>query len=144
MDYYIITRTVYYKENGESYTETFTTDNSDETHYTFDDRLPGETHTYYVQSYRLGYVSEPSNVITIDATGITGIEADKPLQVLAMEGAILIKCSEDVGHATIYDMSGRAVRHIDNLQDDMVIELPRGIYLLKTATSRTAWKVAVR
>ena len=144
VDYYIITRTVYYKENGESYTETFTTDNSDETHYTFDDRLPGETHTYYVQSYRLGYVSEPSNVITIDATGITGIEADKPLQVLAMEGAILIKCSEDVGHATIYDMSGRAVRHIDNLQDDMVIELPRGIYLLKTATSRTAWKVAVR
>ena len=61
-----------------------------------------------------------------------------------MEGGILIKCSEDVGRAVIYDMAGRLVRDIDNLQDDMVIELPRGIYLLKTATSRNAWKIAIR
>ena len=102
------------------------------------------THTYYVQSYRLGYTSEPSNVITIDMSGLTGIEADKPLQVLTMDGGFLIKCSEDVGEAAIYDMSGRIVRRIDNMQDDMVIELPRGIYLLKTSTCRTAWKIAVR
>ena len=89
-------------------------------------------------------MSEPSNVITIDTSGLTGIEADKPLQVLAMDGGILIKCSEDVGSATVYDMAGRAVRHIDNLMDDMIIELPRGIYLLMTSTSRSAWKVAVR
>ena len=97
-----------------------------------------------MQSYRLGYVSEPSNVITIDMSGLTGIEAEKPLQVLNMEGAILIKCSEDVGRAVIYDMAGRIVTSIDNLRDDMVIDLPRGIYLLKTATSRTAWKIAVQ
>ena len=144
VDYYIITRTVYNKNTGETRTETFTTDNGDITSYAFDDRQSGETHTYQVQSYRLGYTSEPSNVITIDMSGITGIEADKPLQVLQMDGAILIKCSEDVGHADIYDMAGRIVRHIDNLQDDMVIALPRGIYLLKTATCRTAWKIAVR
>ena len=41
-------------------------------------------------------------------------------------------------------MAGRAVRHIDNLHNDMVIDLPRGIYLLSTATSREAWKIAVR
>ena len=40
-------------------------------------------------------------------------------------------------------MAGRVVRHIDNLCNDMTISLPRGIYLLKTTTSRTAWKVAV-
>ena len=144
VDYYIITRTVYNKDNGESRTETFTTNNGEETSYTFDDRQVNESHTYSVQSYRLGYVSEPSNVITIDASGITGIEADKPLQVLAFEGGILIKCSENVGDAMVYDMAGRVVRHISDLKDDMVIELPRGIYLLKTATSRSAWKVAVR
>ena len=144
MDYYIITRTVYNKNTGETRTETFTTDNGDITSYTFDDRQPGETHTYQVQSYRLGYTSEPSNVITIDMSGLTGLEAEKPLQVLSMEGGILIKCSEDVGHATIYDMAGRIVVGIDNLQDDMVINLPRGIYLLKTATNRTAWKIAVQ
>ena len=144
VDYYVITRTVYNKENGDVRTETFNTDNGEETSYTFNDRQPGETHTYSVQSYRLGYMSEPSNVITIDTSGLTGIEADKPLQVLAMDGGILIKCSEDVGSATVYDMAGRAVRHIDNLKDDMIIELPRGIYLLMTSTSRSAWKVAVR
>jgi len=144
VDYYIITRTVYDKNTGATRSETFTTDNGDITSYAFDDRLPGETHTYQVQSYRLGYTSEPSNVITIDMSGITGIEADKPLQVLLMDGGFLIKCSEDVGRAIIYDMAGRIVRDIPNLQDDMIIELPRGIYLLKTATSHTAWKIAVR
>ncbi len=144
VDYYIITRTVYNRTTGESRTETFTTDNGDITSYSFDDREPDETHTYYVQSYRLGYTSEPSNVITIDMSGLTGIEAEKPLQVLTMDGGFLIKCSEDVGEAAIYDMSGRIVRRIDNMQDDMVIELPRGIYLLKTSTCRTAWKIAVR
>ena len=144
VDYYIITRTVFNKDSGESRTETFTTNNGEETSYTFDDRQANESHTYSVQSYRLGYVSEPSNVITIDASGLTGIEADKPLQVLAFEGGILIKCSENVGNATVYDMAGRVVRHISDLKDDMAIELPRGIYLLKTSTSRSAWKVAVR
>ena len=144
VDYYIITRTVYNKSTGDVRTEVFTTDDGATTSYAFNDRLPNETHTYYVQSYRLGYTSDPSNVITIDYTGITGIHADKPLQVLAMEGAILIKCSESVGQAIIYNVAGQEVCRIDDLNDDMVIELPRGIYLLKTATSREAWKVAVR
>jgi len=142
VDYYVITRTVY--NHNETRTETFTTDNGSTTTYAFDDRQPGETHTYYVQSYRLGYLSDPSNVITIDATGLTGVNADKPLQVLGRDGGILIKCSENVGTAIIYNMTGQAVRRIDNLQNDMTIDLPRGVYLLKTSTSRTAWKVAVR
>jgi hypothetical protein len=144
VDYYIITRTIYNKNTGETRTEVTTTDNSDITSYTFDDRQPDETHTYSVQSYRLGYISEPSNVITIDMSGLTGIEADKPLQVLTMDGGILIKCSEDVGQACIYNLAGQEICRIDNLKDNMVIELPRGIYLLKTATCRTAWKVAIR
>ena len=143
VDYYVITRTIYNKEDNTSLTEQFTTDDSDMTSYMFDDWHPGESHTYYVQSYRLGYMSEPSNVITIDFSGITGIEAEKPMQVLSMDGGILIKCSENVGPATVYDMAGRVVRHIDNLCNDMTISLPRGIYLLMTTTSRTAWKVAV-
>ena len=144
VDYYVVTRTVYNKDTGETRSWTYSTDNGDITSITFDDRMPGEVHTYFVQSYRLGYMSEPSNVITIDMSGITGLEADKPLQVLQMDGAILIKCSEDLGNAVIYDMAGRIVRRIDNLQNDMVIELPRGIYLLKTSTCRTAWKIAVQ
>ena len=144
VDYYVITRTVYNKQSGETSTATFNTEDGQTTSYTFNDRQPGETHTYSVQSYRLGYMSEPSNVITLDMSGLTGIEADKPLQVLATEGGILVKCSEDIGPATVYDMAGRAVRHIDNVENDMTIELPRGIYLLTTAHSHSAWKIAVR
>jgi len=144
VDYYVITRTVYNKERGEARTETFSTDDGGTTSYTFDDRQPGESHTYYVQSFRLGYMSSPSNVITLDMSGITGITADKPLQVLAIDGGILVKCSEDMGQACIYNIAGQEVVRIDNLKDDMIIELPRGIYLLKTATSRMAWKIAIR
>lgn len=144
VDYYIVTRNIYNKKTGDVRTEITNTDDGNTTSYAFADRQADETHTYSVQSYRLGYTSEPSNVITIDTSGLTGIEADKPLHVLSLEGGILIQCSEDVGEAAVFDMSGRVVRHIENLANDMVIELPRGIYLLKTATSRTAWKVAVR
>lgn len=144
VDYYIVTRNIYNKKTGDVRTEVTNTDDGNTTSYAFADRQADETHTYSVQSYRLGYTSEPSNVITIDTSGLTGIEADKPLHVLSIEGGILIQCSEDVGEAAVFDMSGRVVRHIENLANDMVIELPRGIYLLKTATSRTAWKVAVR
>lgn len=144
VDYYIITRSVYNKNSGDVRVEEFTTDDDNTTNFTFTDRQAGETHTYYVQSYRLGYMSEPSNVITIDATGLTGIQADKPLQVIPMEGGILVKCNEPVGSADVYDMAGRLVRHIDSLTDDTIIDLPRGFYLLTTSTSRQAWKVAVR
>ena len=144
VDYYIITRSVYNKSNGDVRTETFTTDDGSTTSFLFTDRQPGETHTYFVQSFRLGYISEPSNTITIDATGLTGIEADKPLQVIAIDGGILVKCSENVGNAVIYDLAGRIVRRIDSLTDDTIIELPRGVYLLKTSTNRSGWKIAVR
>ena len=144
VDYYIVTRTVFDRNSNETRTEAFTTTDGSTTSYSFDDRMPGETHTYFVQSYRLGYLSEPSNVITLDATGITGIQADKPLQLLSMDGGILVKTCEDLGSAIVYDMAGRVVHRIENLQNDMIIELPRGIYLLKTSTSRSAWKIAVR
>lgn len=144
VDYYVLTRSVYNKTTGEVRTETFSTDDGNTTSFLFEDRQPDETHTYYVQSYRLGFMSAPSNVITIDTSGITGLEADKPLQVLAIEGGILVKSSENLGGAYIYDMAGRIVRHIDNLTNDMTISLPSGIYLLKTTTSRNAWKIAVR
>ena len=143
VDYYIITRNIYNKKTGEVRTDVVNTEDDAVTSYAFTDRQPDETHTYSVQSYRLGYLSEPSNVITLDASGITGIEADKPLQVLAVDGGILVKCSESVGRASIYNIAGQEVKRIDNLKDDMVIELPRGIYVLKTSTSHNAWKVAV-
>ena len=144
VDFYVITRTVYSADNVAMRTEFFTTEDGSMTSYSFDDREHGEMHTYFVQSSRLGYLSEPSNVVTVDAAGITGIEADKPMQVLTVDGGILVKCSEDVGTAVVYDMAGREVCRVNHVSDDTVIELPRGFYLLKTSTSHNAWKVAVR
>lgn len=44
------------------------------------DRDPNVTETYSVQSSRLGYLSEPSNVITVAAgASVIGIQADQPL-----------------------------------------------------------------
>jgi len=143
VDYYIVTRTIYTPSTGESWTDVYTTDDADETSHQFTDRHLGEVHTYSVQAYRLGYTSDPSNVITIDATGITGVEADRPLQALTITGGLLLKCSEPLHGVCIYNMTGQLVRRFDMLTDDTTVQLQPGIYLITTPLQRTAIKVAV-
>ncbi len=143
IDYYLLTRTVY-DCNGNLVTSETYTATPDQTSYPFNDRKPGERHTYYVQSYRLGYTSPESNVITLDATGVTGVGADKPLALLPTQGGVIVKCSEPLGTARIYNAAGGLVKVIDNLQNDTPISLPGGVYIMTTATSRMATKIVIR
>jgi len=143
VDYYKVTRTVFNPLTGLWREDVFTTDDGSQRSLTFTDRQSGETHTYYVQACRLGYESEPSNVVTLDASGISGVMADKPLHVLTGEGFLVIRCSENVGTVRIYNVAGQLVREVYSLDDDTRIDLPAGIYLLTTSTSTQAIKVAV-
>jgi len=144
VDYYRVTRTIYNPDDGTWREDQWTTDDASHTSLAFTDRLPGQTHTLYVQACRLGYESEPSRTITIDATGLTGPDADKPLHVLSGNGYIVIKCSEPLGKARIYNIAGQLVTEVDELENDQIIYLSQGIYLLTTATSRQSIKVVVK
>ena len=141
VDYYIVNRIVYDDNNNILSSDEFTTD---ETSYQFDDLGPGQTHTYTVQSFRLGYTSPPSNVITVAYSAINGIEVDKPIAFIPTQGGVLVKCSESHRCVDIYSTSGLLVMHIDVVNNDDFIYLPQGIYIMRTAQSRKPQKLVIR
>ena len=141
VDYYVVTRTVYGDNNNIISSDEFTTD---ETSYQFDDLMTGQTHTYSVQSYRLGYLSQPSNVITVAHSAINGIEADKPIAFIPTQGGVLIKCSEPHYDVDIYNTNGQLVKHIDVVNNDDFIYLPQGIYIMRSASARKPSKMVIK
>lgn len=142
IDFYVVNRIVYDKNNSILSNDRVTTD---ETSYRFDDLKEGQTHTYTVQSSRLGYTSNASNVITVNATsGVEGIAADKPVAFLAMDGAVLVKCSEPLTDVRIYAMNGALVRHLPVLRNDDVIALPGGIYVFTAAGNVRPCKIVIK
>ena len=110
----------------------------------FDDLMPGQTHTYTVQSFRLGYTSTPSNVITVAYSAINGIEADKPIAFIPTDGGVLIKCSEPHHDVDIFNASGQHVKHIDVVNNDDFIFLPQGIYIMRSSSARKPQKLVIR
>lgn len=141
IDYYILNRTVYDDNNNIVSYEQFTTD---ETSYMFDDLEDGQTHTYTVQSFRLGYTSSPSNVITIASSGINGVTADKPIAFIPTQGGVLVKCSESHHNVDIFTTSGQHVRHIDVVNNDDFIYLPQGVYIMRSSSSRKPQKLVIK
>ena len=141
VDYYILNRIVYDDHNNIVSSEQFTTE---ENVYFFDDLMPGQTHTYTVQSFRLGYTSTPSNVITVAYSAINGIEADKPIAFIPTQGGVLIKCSEPHHDVDIFNASGQHVKHIDVVNNDDFIFLPQGIYIMRSSSARKPQKLVIR
>ena len=141
VDYYILNRIVYDDHNNIVSSEQFTTE---ETVYFFDDLMPGQTQTYTVQSFRLGYTSTPSNVITVAYSAINGIEADKPIAFIPTEGGVLIKCSEPHNDVDIFNASGQHVKHINVVNNDDFIFLPQGIYIMRSSSARKPQKLVIR
>ena len=140
IDYYVLTRTVY---SGS--TATTTQLQIDETSCDFDDLHAGETHTYSVQSSRLGYLSVASNVVTVTASGVTGVEGDKRLVVASYpDGVVRIICSEKLANLHVYDTQGRIVEHLPVVEPSQLITLPLGVYIITVDGMTHPVKVVVR
>ena len=140
IDYYVLTRTVY---SGS--TATTTQLQIDETSCDFDDLHAGETHTYSVQSSRLGYLSVASNVVTVTASGVTGVEGDKRLVVASYpDGVVRIICSEKLANLHVYDTQGRIVEHLPVVEPNQLITLPLGVYIITVDGMTHPVKVVVR
>ena len=65
-----------------------------------------DSEAYYVESVRLETYSPKSNVVFVDHTGITGVEADEPLIVRGYDGFIRIDVAAPQTGCRIFDMSG--------------------------------------
>lgn len=139
IDYYIVTRTRY--TAGSAVTEE---ELAEQTSLLIDDFNESDREAYYVQSVRLGYRSEPSNVVFVDHLGITGVENDEPLAVVALEGAVRILCQSVHTGCRVFDVAGRLVVELPEVSNNTDIPLPLGIYFITTDQSRRPQKVSVR
>lgn len=139
VDFYIVTRTTY--DNGTAATSEFI---AEENSYDFDDLATHPQQTYYVQSSRLGYRSVPSNVITVSPSSITGVETGKALAVVTVDGGVRFICSTPHTNAVICDMQGRMVRNIPIIENNDIIELPYGAYIIRTEESANPLKIFIK
>lgn len=104
----------------------------------------GYKYSYYVQSQRLGYLSQPSNVINVDYNSVTGIETDALLTANGLEGKIIFYTSEPHSDCFIYTPQGTVVMHLQQIENYQVVDLPQGIYIITTRNHHTPIKVLVK
>ncbi len=139
IDYWIVTRTQYIGS-------TVTTEEiiAEAPGLTIEGFNESDSEAYMVQSVRLGYRSPESNVIFVDHSGITGIEADQGLIVQGFDGCIRFVCSAPQTNAQIIDPTGRLIQLVGEIHNNMEINLPKGIYFVTTDNCRRPVKVVVR
>jgi endonuclease I len=143
IDYYLVNRKVYDANNNIVTNDSFNVD-AEETSLQLNDLVKGQTHTYTVRTSRLGYTSDESNVITVTSSGITGINADRPLALAAVDGGVRIMCSEPLHNVRVYTTGGELVKQYPVISNDAVIYLPMGVYVLTSSSSTHPAKVVVK
>lgn len=139
IDYYIVTRTIY--KNGEKYTGEFI---AEENYYQFNDLEAGTTHSYNVQSVRLGYRSPMSNTIMVAPGGVEGSFNDVGLAVNASEGQIEFICPQPHTGVVVTNLSGQIVARIEAVDNGDTLQIAPGLYYLRTDQTRTPIAIIVR
>lgn len=137
VDYWLVNRTLYI--GGGAQTEQLI---AEDPSLTITDFCGSESYT--VQSVRLGFKSPESNSISVSLAGITSVESNAQLGVSTIPGAILITCSETISSLRIFTPSGRLVRTLENVENNQLIELPAGAYILASPQLSTPLKTIVR
>jgi len=139
VDYYIVTRNSY--RNGSVTTEELLAEDNSLEITGFNE---SDYETYYVRSERLGYRSEPSNVITVTHTSIGVVDSDLPLAVECYEGFVRFRCGQPHSGAVIYDLSGKVVVVIPQINPDDELSLAPGVYFVVTAEHPSPVKILAR
>lgn len=139
VDYYIVTRTRYI--NGNSSSEEIMAEENSLLVEDFDGSV---SESYNVRSVRLGYESPVSNEIFVYHAGVEGVEMDSPLGYAYWPGGLRIVCGDTQYNLEVYDITGRLVMTLPEVHDNDIIELPFGVYLITTSSSRTPLRVIVR
>lgn len=141
VDYYVVTRTVY--DNGTSASEDIEAETNE---LEVTDCIPGARESYNVRSCRLGFYSERSNevFVNLEAGGLADVVADNPLGWAYVEQGVRLVCGTPHTGCRIYDTAGRLVRTIPVIENNTVITLPMGAFIIVTDQQRTPLRVLVR
>ncbi|MGN0206404.1 MAG: endonuclease [Muribaculaceae bacterium] len=139
IDYYIVTRTIF--RNGSKFTAEYI---AEENFYQFDDLEAGTTQSYSVQSVRLGFRSPMSNTINVAPGGVEGTMHEVGLAVTAMNGALKFSCPESHTGIEVINLAGQVVMRVPQVDDGAVVEVPSGMYYVRSRQTRTPIPVIVR
>lgn len=141
VDYYVVTRTRYTQGATGSTEELLAETNS----LLIEDYDPSVRESYHVQSVRLGYRSPESNEVYVEGTGgIDEITGDLPLGTAYEPGGIRFVCGTPHTNATVYDMQGRTVTVVELIENNTIVMLPAGVYIVTTDQCRRPVRVVVR
>lgn len=127
VDYYVVYRTRYMSD-GEETDQLEATGTS----LRIEGRDPSVPESYYVCSSRLGYLSERSNTVMIESSGIGSITDDSGLRIATMPGGIRILTRLEGVELRIYDAAGRLAAAPAGLSHGDFIELPQGAYIISS------------
>lgn len=136
IDYYVVNRTRY--DSSGSSTEQLV---AEETSLEITEFSGSESYT--VQAVRLGIMSEPSNSVIVSPGSITGVSEGVKFSARCIGGGILINCTEPLENVSIMEPNGLIVKQYDIIEDNTVIDLEDGIYLIYVPESRRAVKAVV-
>ena len=140
VDYYLVTRTRYIA--GSSADEKLV---AEDNFLEITDYDPSVPESYYVQSVRLGYMSDESNVIFVANAGISGVDnADTTLGSAYLPGGVRLVCGTPHTGGLVYDTTGRVVRQIPVIENNLELLLPPGVYMIVTDQSRRPLTVIVK
>lgn len=139
VDYYVVNRTRYMA--GASVTDQLT---AEENSLLIDDYNPDIEESYTVQSVRLDYYSDPSNVIVVGQNSIQGVVQNQPLVVESYPEGLRIVCGEPHTGLRVYDLAGRLVVFEPQAFRNQELILPAGAYLIVTDQHPRAVKAFVR
>ena len=139
IDYYIVTRTIF--RNGSKFTAEYI---AEENFYQFDDLEAGTTQSYSVQSVRLGFRSPMSSTINVAPGGVEGTMHEVGLAVTAMGGALKFSCPESHTGIEVINLAGQVVMRVPQVDDGTVVEVPSGMYYVRSRQTRTPIPVIVK
>lgn len=138
VDYWIVTRIRY--SGGASVQEELL---AEECSLLIEDFDASDSESYSVQSVRLGYRSPMSNVVFVDHAGISGVSIDEPLTVNVFEGLVRLNMSRPQTGLRVYDVTGRLILTIPQVENNFEFELPTGAYLIVTDQCSSPSKVVL-
>lgn len=139
IDHYVLTRVIYFPSS--TITKTYTTT---EPYFDITDMDASATEDLSVQSSRWGVLSEPSEVQHINPAGVESISIDRGLTVYGIGANAMFRCREGHTDVNIYNTAGQVVTHRDRISNGDRIELPAGIYIVRTAQLPRPIKVVIR
>ncbi len=139
VDYYIVTRTRY--NDGLPTVEKLL---AEDTSLLIEEFDLSDSESYTVRAVRLGVESPESNVVFVSHTGITDATADMPFEAFGDEGCIVVRSIVAVAPVRIYDVAGREVAYIAEVDGAYEIELPAGVYIVSAGRGTAPVKVSVR